>query len=134
MADDDDKSGSDKPLLLTNDKNITEDEIELLTTGNVFKIPSREFLMDLAKAAKETYDHFEQEIRLAMTFDRALRIKELREIYSWRALANATHGEWGEDACWTPPNNQLAGMALTKLAANTLGENEDDWCDRSQGN
>jgi hypothetical protein len=134
MVHDDDKDKDERPILLTNDKNITEDEIERLTQGRTIKIPSREFLMDLARAAKETYDHFESEIALVMTLDRALRIKELRKIYSWRALASAIHEEWRDDACWSPPSNQLAGMALAKLAAQTLGEKEEDWYDRSQGN
>ncbi|HKD65882.1 MAG TPA: hypothetical protein VKB84_03510 [Candidatus Binataceae bacterium] len=134
MPNDDDKSNSDKPFFLTNDKNITEDEIDKMTQGESIKIPSAEFLMELAKAAKETYDVFEREIGLVMTLDRAVRIKELRKIYSWRALASATHEEWGDDASWSPPSNQLAGMALAKLAAQTLGEKEDDWYDRSRGN
>ncbi len=129
---DDDKP--EKPALLTNDRNITEDEIEQLTRGEVFKIPSREALMELARAAKQTYDLFEEEIRPLMSRERATRIKELRKLLSWRALASATFEEWRDDACWSPPSNQLAGMVLTRLAAELLGENEDDWCDRSGGN
>jgi hypothetical protein len=134
MVNDDDQDKSEKPVFLTTDRNITEDEVERLTQGKSFKIPSREFLIELAKAAKETYDHFERAIRLVMTLDRAVRIKELRKMYSWRALASATYQEWRDDALWSPPSNQLAGMALAKLAAEVLGEKEEDWCSRDQGN
>ncbi len=123
-----------KPLLLTGDRNVTEDEIQRLTTGESFKITSKEALMELARAARRTYDLFELEIRPLMTTERALRIKHLRQLLSWRALASATFDEWRDDARWSPPGNQLAGMVLTRLAAEILGEKEDDWCDRSQGN
>jgi hypothetical protein len=99
----------DKPVLLTNDKNTTQDEIEWRTQGQTFKITSREFPMELARVAKETYDHFEREIWFVMTLDRALRIKELRKIYSWRSLASAIHEERQDDACWSHPATSSPG-------------------------
>jgi len=133
MPNDDDKQKSDKPFFLTGDKNITEDEIDHVTKGEGYKVTPQQ-LMELAKMAKRTYDIFEQDIKPLMNAPRAQRIKELRKYSSWREVAATTYQEWGDDACWGPPSNQLAGMVLTKLAAQTLGENEDDWSSREQGN
>lgn len=126
MPGDDDKRDDDKPILLTGDKNMSADEMERVTSGENFKV-TREQLMELAKMAKETYDLFVQEITPRMTVPRAQRIKELRKDLSWRAVADTIYREWGNDACWEPPSNQLAGMALTRLAAEALGEKEEDW-------
>jgi hypothetical protein len=123
---DDDKRDTDKPTILTGDKNMSAEEMERITSGEQYQITPQQ-LMELAKMAKETYDLFVQEIKPCMTVPRALRIKELRKDLSWRALADTTYREWGQDACWGPPSNQLAGMALTKLAAEALGEKEEDW-------
>ncbi len=126
MPGDDDKHDDDKPILLTGDKNMSADEMERVTSGENFQV-TREQLMELAKMAKETYDLFVQEITPRMTVPRAQRVKELRKELSWRAVADAIYREWGNDACWEPPTNQLAGMALTRLAAQALGEKEEDW-------
>ncbi len=123
---DDDKRDTDQPVILTGDKNMSAEEMERITSGEQYQITPQQ-LMELAKMAKETYDLFVQDIRPRMTVERAFRIKELRKDLSWRALAEATYREWGEDAGWGPPSNQLAGMALTKLAAEALGEKEEDW-------
>jgi hypothetical protein len=126
MANDNDKENPDKPTFVTGDKHMTQDEINRVMEGPQYSL-TPERLMELARMAKETYDAFEEDIRPRMTVARAVRIKELREASSWRAVADATYQEWGDDAGWGPPSNQLAGMALTKLAAELLGENEEEW-------
>lgn len=85
----------------------------------------------LAKAAKETHEQFLKEISERMTTQRAEQIRKWRvdEEYSWRAVADAAFIDWKKDACWQPPSNQIAGMALCEEAAKLLQENymEEPW-------
>lgn len=62
------------------------------------------------------------EIENGMTPKRAARVRELRAEHSWRGVAEISHAEWGSDACWEPPSNQLAGIDLCFAA----GLNWDD--------
>lgn len=65
------------------------------------------------------------DIRPVMTRERAERVRDLRRTHTWRAVAETTYTEWGTDATWSPPSNQLAGMALTHVASEVLGVNID---------
>jgi hypothetical protein len=126
---------TEKPTVITCDAALKRIEGSVVTEtdeavlnpdpSSTVTITSAEQLMALAMAAQETYRHFSEEIAPRMTDERAVEIRRLRvdEGYSWRAVAAATHEAWGSDATWTPFSNQLAGMALCKIAAERLGEN-----------
>ena len=91
------------------------------------QITGPEQLMELAKMARETYDAFSECVGMQMTMGRARAVRRWRvdESCSWRAVAFKTHEAWGDDAAWTPPDNQLAGMALCEAAAKLHGENHE---------
>jgi hypothetical protein len=59
-----------------------------------------------------------------MTRSRAVRIRLLRVdgSQSWRVIAADSHEQWGADAAWEPPSNQIAGMELCAAAASMFGE------------
>jgi hypothetical protein len=93
--------------------------------AGLIEIKTAEQLMQLAEMAKRTFDHFHESIKPKMTAERASRVRELRcgpVRHSWRALAEQSFEDWGADAEWGPPSNQLAGMALCEIAAGMLGE------------
>lgn len=77
---------------------------------------------ELAKAAQETMALFRESIGKQMSMTRAARIRELRVDMemSWRSVASQTFVDWGTDADWEPPSNQLAGTALCEAAAKLL--------------
>lgn len=84
-----------------------------------------EDIMKFAEMAKHTFDVFHESIKPRMTAERAARIRELRcgpVMHSWRSIAEETYLHWEADAEWSPPSNQLAGMALCRIAAGMLGE------------
>lgn len=58
------------------------------------------------------------EIPNKMNLSRAKRIVELDESEeeTQRSIAGICHEEWGEDACWEPWDNQLAGLDLIRVA------------------
>lgn len=92
--------------------------------GRGYVIKNNEQLLAIAEAAKATYDAFNEEIAHGMTEERAKAIRLLRceHGYTWRALAAKSSEDWGSDATWNPPSNQIAGMVLCELAASLLGE------------
>lgn len=79
---------------------------------------------DIVQKAVDTSDGFQVDFAKKMTRERAARIRELRvdKMYSWRAVAEQCFEEWGEDGDWYPSSNQLAGVALCKIAAAAFGE------------
>jgi len=84
-------------------------------------------LLFLARAAERVHANYLRLATRLMTKVRARRVRRLRNklLHSWRAIASATYDEWGildtPDA-WSPPSNQIMGMALCEAAAKTLGE------------
>ncbi|MBW2649234.1 MAG: hypothetical protein JRC53_05390 [Deltaproteobacteria bacterium] len=57
-----------------------------------------------------------------MTKEQAEVVRKLRveEGYSWRAIAHACYDlGWGH---WSPPSNQIVGMAICERAAQFFGE------------
>lgn len=99
---------------------------EVLNATRGIAIDSVEKLHALAEAAKRTFDLFDAWASAHMTPARARRIRQLRvdQGYSWRAVAAECFEEWGDDAKWSPPSNQIAGMALCRHAALVNGEHE----------
>lgn len=122
----------DKIVVVTEDKAMHEVRVlhdvdrAVLNPTSGYVIESVEQLREMAEAAKRAFDKFDASISTRMTPDRARRVRELRvdQGYSWRAVAAQCFEEWGEDAQWTPPSNQLAGIALCQHAAAAYGEHE----------
>jgi hypothetical protein len=85
-------------------------------------ITSMEQLRQMALDATNTLDKFKASIRSKMTKQRAEVVYDryVNQKFSWRLLAVATWSEWGADAEWNPPTNQLAGMALCEIASDVL--------------
>jgi hypothetical protein len=85
-------------------------------------IDSVEKLQEMAKQAAEKLAKYKTDIRNKMTKQRAEKVYDyyMHQKYSWRLLAMATWAEWMEDATWSPPDNQLAGMALCEIASDVL--------------
>jgi hypothetical protein len=123
----------EKNLFLTGDRydnaRTTEaDEMILHTaaTGEGAVQVTPEMFMDMAKQARATFDRYHSHILQIMTKERAEMVYDLRERQrcTWRAVAVACWAQW-KDADWHPATNQLAGMALCRIASNVLKINFD---------
>ena len=125
------KNQDQKPVFVTEDKAMhqgailssTDKEIlESVQTGEgMITIESVEQFQEMAKAASERFDEF-KELCGPMTLEQAKVVQMLRvdKGYSWRAVAEACYElEWGK---WSPPSNQILGMAVCQRAAELLGE------------
>jgi hypothetical protein len=121
----------DEIKFVTNDQNLDGTEQKMLTDPGYIEITGVEQLKALAEAAVATKNFFDASIKPKMTAERAKRIRQLRvELgQSWRGVASMCAEEWGDDAGWEPPSNQLAGMSLCEFAAEMLGEHyrESPW-------
>lgn len=98
----------------------------LLTGENSVEITSAEQLWELAKSALATSERLEKLAYELVTRERAEEIRRLRvdEEYTWRMIAEACYKAWQlTPDHWSPPSNQIAGMALCQAAAEFfLGE------------
>ena len=84
-------------------------------------------LEEIATAAKNTHDTAMVALRDVMTPERCAEVRELRcgeNGGTWRYVAGVCHERWG--ASWSPPSNQLWGMALCAIAAEHFGESAGD--------
>lgn len=79
-------------------------------------------LKTMMKASAHTGNQFHALALKIVTPERAAEVRKLRceKRHSWRALAGACHENWG--GSWSPPTNQLMGMALCEVAAEILKE------------
>lgn len=97
--------------------------LESVKTGEgMITIESVEQLQEMAKAAAERFEEFKELCR-PMKRRQAKIVRKMRvEMnYSWRAVAQACcNFGWGK---WSPPSNQLMGMALCEKAAEFFNEN-----------
>ncbi len=95
--------------------------------SDLLVIETVEQLQALAEAAQSTFSGFQVAVLDVMTPERAAFVRRLRvgEDYSWRAVADRCHEEWDARDGWSPPSNQLMGMALCEAAA--LAHGEDYW-------
>jgi hypothetical protein len=75
-------------------------------------------------AWEEVLERFTPMGRAHAAFVRHLRVHKR---YTWRSVAAACHTSWR--GFWSPPSNQLYGMAICEVAAKTFGEDfeEGDW-------
>jgi len=125
------KNQDQKPVFVTEDKAMHQGAIlssadkeilESVQTGEgMITIESVEQFQEMAKAASERFDEF-KELCSPMTLEQAKVVRMLRvdKGYSWRAVAEACYElGWGK---WSPPSNQIMGMALCERAARLLGE------------
>jgi len=105
---------------------VDEAIVKAAFTGEgLIEITSTEMLMGMAEAATKTGDHFLQLAAEIVTIDRAACVRKLRVDYgyTWRAIAQKCYDAWdGEQHDWSPPSNQLMGMALCEVAAKLYGE------------
>lgn len=131
------QDNSEKKIILSNDKYEREGaqlhpiDVEFLKSATqpsagLIQINSIEELQKLAEQATEQYDEFIATAIKIVTPRRARYVYELREShkYTWRMIAAACFSQWKE-ANWSPPYNQLAGMAICKIAASVLKKNFD---------
>lgn len=79
-------------------------------------------LRDLGEAAVDRATEFTAEAIALMNRARAKEVRHWRvdRRYTWRKVARAAHDLWR--VSWSPPSNQIAGMALCREAAQLLGE------------
>lgn len=83
-----------------------------------------EQLDTLAEAARLTSEHF-QALFADLSTERAAFVRHLRVDtgHSWRGVARACYDAWPDlQEHWSPPSNQIAGMALCDIAATSMGE------------
>ena len=114
-----DDKGLHQPTVLSQ----TDMEImkEVQSGGGVL-IKSPDELKELARAAGERFKEF-KELCSPMTLEQAKVVRKLRveKGFSWRAVAQACYNlGWGK---WSPPSNQIMGMAICERAAQLLNEN-----------
>jgi len=120
----------DERLFVTDDSSIHKQQkldpadmeiLEGVKTGEGMITVNVEELKKLAEAAANTFKEC-QEMVEPMTKEQAEVVRKLRveEGYSWRAIAHACYDlGWGH---WSPPSNQIVGMAICERAAQFFGE------------
>ena len=123
---------NDDTKIITGDKEMPEGKLadgdkEVLrsaaTGEGLIEITSVEQLARLALAAQETRNIF-VEIVQGMTEEQAYQIKAWRCMngYIWRMVAQEAYSAGFCGADWSPPSNQIMGMALCEKAAAFFGE------------
>ena len=125
------KNQDQKPVFVTDDKAIHQGAIlssadkeilESVKTGEgMITIESVEQLQEIAKAAAERFEEFREFCSpMELWQARIVRVLRVEVKCSWRAIAEACYKlGWGK---WSPPSNQIMGMALCRRAAQLLGE------------
>lgn len=87
-------------------------------------------MVELARKVNETISEFTFLVA-PMDLRQASQIRHWRinNHMTWRALSAAAYQEGWFDHDWSPPSNQLMGMALAEKAATLFGENyrEEPW-------
>ena len=114
----DDKAMHRGGILSSADKEILK---SVQTGEGLITIESMEQFQDMAKQAAERFEEF-KELCQPMTVRQAKIVRMLRidQNLSWRAIAQVCYNfGWGK---WSPPSNQILGMALCWRAAQLLGE------------
>ena len=113
-----DKAMHQGATLSSADKEILE---SVKTGEGLVTIESIEQLRDMAKAASERFEEFKELCSpMELWQARIIRILRVEKGCSWRAIAEVCHNlGWGK---WSPPSNQIMGMALCERAAQLLGE------------
>ncbi len=113
-----DKAMHQSGILSSTDKEILE---SVKTGEGMIAIESTEQLQDMAKAASERFEEFKELCSpMELWQARIVRILRVEKGCSWRAIAEVCHNlGWGK---WSPPSNQIMGMALCERAAQLLGE------------
>jgi len=114
----DDKAMHQGGILSSADKEILE---QTKTGEGLVTIESVEQLRDMAKQAAERFEEFKELCSpMELWQARIVRVLRVEEKCSWRAVAEVCYNlGWGK---WSPPSNQIVGMALCWRAAQLLGE------------
>lgn len=89
-------------------------------------------IVELAVQGDKKKKAYDGHVKAMMTKGQAIQVRVWRtnEHYTWRAVARAAFGmviseQWAGWTPWSPPSNQLMGMALCERAAQLLGENSE---------
>lgn len=121
----------EKRVFVTDDKGLHQPEVVSQTDVEIMKevqsgrgipIKSLDELKELARAAGKRFEEF-KELCSPMTLKQANVVRTLRveKGFGWRAVAQACYNlGWGK---WSPPSNQIMGMAICEQAAQLLNEN-----------
>ncbi len=87
-----------------------------------------EDIQELSRQGSDKFQAYEAAFRDWMTENQALVVRQWRvnEHRSWRSVARCAwervkRRQWPGWKLWSPPSNQIAGMALCSVAARTLG-------------
>lgn len=117
-----DKAMHQGAILSSTDKEILE---SVKTGEGIITIKSVEQLQEMAKQAAERFEEFKELCSPMEPWQaRIVRVLRVEKNCSWRAVAEVCHKlGWGE---WSPPSNQIMGMALCERAARLLGENYEE--------
>lgn len=123
-----DKEGAERAnLFITHDKALGDASKTIHSADLAAADPERAFvvngaqLLEFVRAAGDIHALYLAEAKRRMTTERAEAVAKLRVDSSWRTVAAMTAEAWGADAFWSPPSNQLAGIALCQAAASVLG-------------
>ena len=101
------------------------DADESLFKGPYIEIESKEQFMELAEAVRDTHLSFQDQVKY-MTKEEAQFIRHWRcgdNGGTWRWVAERAYEAKICGGDWSPPSNQLMGMALSECAAQIFGEN-----------
>lgn len=121
----------DRPIFVTRDSAMLRkspmasdvDRAVVASDGGLMEV-TPEQLLEFARQASDAKARFDRVVERGMTLERAKQIKVWRCMVgcTWRRVAELASEQWGTAAKWSPPSNQLAGLALCETAARRLGE------------
>lgn len=125
---------NEKRVFITDDKamhqgtlsSADKEILESVKTGEgMITIKSVEQLQEMAKQAAERFEEFKELCSPMEPWQaRIVRVLRVEKNCSWRAVAEVYHKlGWGK---WSPPSNQIMGIALCERAARLLGENYEE--------
>ncbi|MBA7541071.1 hypothetical protein ES705_33378 [subsurface metagenome] len=105
-------------ILSSTDKEILD---SVKSGEGMITIESVEQLQEMAKQAAERFEEFRELCSpMELWQARIVRILRVEKNCSWRAVAEVCYNlGWGK---WSPPSNQVMGMALAERAAQLLSE------------
>lgn len=128
----------EKPQFMTADSKLPngrvhDDDVRAMSGVDGIMMVSPDQLRHLAARATERKSAFDAVCARIVTMERANEIRDLRcaKSFSWRALSQECFNRWGTTLDfldyqeWTPPSNQLMGMALCQTASWLLDETID---------
>jgi hypothetical protein len=91
-------------------------------SGKIIHLKTHDELINWANRGKQYYDQCELTVKKIMGLHMAKQVHDMRitQRFSWRLLADSCWHLWKIKPLWLPPTNQMAGMALCKVASDIL--------------